>query len=238
MYGFTQMTGGIIMKCINCSVTVISRHNRCPLCGALVNPGETDHSHDNEFYPEYPEYKESKLDKAKRAGFFITIAFSAIAVFVNLFSLTIHESFWSFIVVSCLFYAFISLKTVSSKKIHTGAKFLFQLIMLSFLAVIIDVFSGFTMWSTTYVIPSLSTASSFVITVFAASKKALYKEYLGYILTSLLISIVPAVLCIFSLSERAWVGYAALLFSLIMLFGLYIFADKDFKRELKKRFHL
>ncbi|HOE09706.1 MAG TPA: hypothetical protein PLV89_12660, partial [Treponemataceae bacterium] len=88
------------MKCINCSVTVISRHNRCPLCGALVNPGETDHSHDNEFYPEYPEYKESKLDKAKRAGFFITIAFSAIAVFINLFSLTIHESFWSFIVVS------------------------------------------------------------------------------------------------------------------------------------------
>lgn len=226
------------MKCINCSVTVISRHHRCPLCGAPVEPCEADHMRDNELYPEYPEQKESKLDKVKRAGLFITIAFSSIAVFVNLFSLTIHQSFWSFIVVSCLFYAFISLKTVSSKKIHTGTKFLFQLIMLSFLAVIIDVFSGFSKWSTTYVIPLLSTASSFVITVFAASKKALYKEYLGYILTSLLISIVPAVLCIFSLSLQAWVGYAALLFSLLMLFGLYVFADKDFKRELRKRFHL
>lgn len=226
------------MKCVNCSVTVISRHQKCPLCGASVRPLESDVLRDNEFFPEYPEYKESKLDKTKRAVFFITVAFSAIAVFVNLFSLTINRSFWSFIVVSCLFYVFISLKSVSSKKTHTGTKFLFQLIMLSALAVIIDVFSGFTMWSTTYVIPALSTASSFVITVFAASKKALYMEYLGYILTSLLISIVPAVLCIFSLSKQAWVGYAALLFSLIMLLGLYLFADKDFKREVKKRFHL
>ncbi len=226
------------MKCINCSVTVISRYNRCPLCGASVKPCESEQGRDNEFYPEYPEQKPSKMEKARKALFFITVAVSAIAVFINLFSLKINRSFWSFIVASCLFYAFISFKTVSSKKLHTGAKFLIQLILLTFLAVIIDIFSGFTKWSTTYVIPALSTVCSFVITVFAASKKALYKEYLGYILTSLLISIVPAVLCIFSLSLQAWVGYAALLFSLIMLFGLYLFADKDFKRELKKRFHL
>lgn len=228
------------MKCKNCSVNVVSRNSKCPLCGALLadNKDLSIPLCDNELYPEYPAIKQSKMEMARKALFFITVAISTIAVFVNLFSLTIQSTFWSFIVVSCLFYVFISFKTVSSKKFHTGAKMLIQLLLLSALAVIIDVFSGFTMWSTTYVIPFLSTASSFVITIIAVSKKALYKEYLGYILTSLLISILPAVLCIFSLSIRAWVGYSALLFSLIMLFGLYIFADKDFKRELKKRFHL
>jgi uncharacterized membrane protein YhaH (DUF805 family) len=65
----------------------------------------------------------------------------------------------------------------------------------------------------------------------------LYKEFSGYLLTSFLVSIIPALLCLIKLSTHVWVGYAAFLVSLLMLLGLYVFSEKDFKNEMKKRFH-
>ena len=120
---------------------------------------------------------------------------------------------------------------------HTGAIILVQLLLISALVIVIDIFSGFKKWSTTFVIPSLSFASSLVIVFIAIGKRSLYKEFSGYLLTSFLISIIPALLCLVNLSTHNWIGYASFLVSLLMLFGLYVFSEKDFKIEMKKRFH-
>lgn len=230
------MTGGN-MKCKNCSVSFFSRTAICPLCGTEAEDLDFDTQNDSCFYPEYAEPKISKLDIAKKIILFLTIAFSSMAIFINMFSLTIQSSLWSLLFVSCLFYTFVSFKTLSSKKMHTGAKILVQLLLISALVIIIDIFSGFKKWSTTFVIPSLSFASSLVIVFIAVGKRSLYKEFSGYLLTSFLISIIPALLCLVKLSTHIWVGYASFLVSLLMLFGLYVFSEKDFKSEMKKRFH-
>lgn len=225
------------MKCKNCQLSFYSRTNFCPLCGTEAEDLAFDNQNDANFYPEYAEPKPSKLDVAKKILLFLTIAFSSIAIFINMFSLTIESSLWSLLLASCLFYAFVSFKIISSKKMHTGAIILVQLLLISALVIVIDIFSGFKKWSTTFVIPSLSFASSLVIVFIAIGKRSLYKEFSGYLLTSFLISIIPALLCLVNLSTHNWIGYASFLVSLLMLFGLYVFSEKDFKIEMKKRFH-
>jgi|GEM_PF-607715 hypothetical protein len=231
-----QMSGEI-MKCKNCKVVFFSRTERCPLCGTEGELSHFDLQNDCYFYPEYALPKSSKLDIAKKILFFLTIAFSSIAIFVNIFSLDIQGSLWSLLLASCLFYTLISFKTIFSKKMHTGSKILIQLLLLSALAIIIDIFTGFRRWSTSFVVPSLSIVSSLVIVFVAAGRRSLYKEFSGYLLTSFLVSIIPALLCLIKLSTHVWVGYAAFLVSLLMLLGLYVFSEKDFKNEMKKRFH-
>ena len=188
----------------------------------------------------YPIFKRILVPCFKNIGVFcivLSVLMIIPFIFVNIFSLDIQGSLWSLLLASCLFYTFISFKTIFSKKMHTGSKILIQLLLLSALAIIIDIFTGFRRWSTSFVGPSLSIVSSLVIVFIAAGRRSLYKEFSGYLLTSFLVSIIPALLCLIKLSTHVWVGYAAFLVSLLMLLGLYVFSEKDFKNEMKKRFH-
>ena len=221
------------MKCKNCKVDFFSRTERCPLCGTEGELSHFDLQNDCYFYPEYAVPKSSKLDIAKKILFFLTIAFSSIAIFVNIFSLDIQGSLWSLLLASCLFYTFISLNYFFKENAHRFK------IPFSFCPFSPgnnhDIFTGLKMVNKLLFLAF--NCFSLVIVFIAAGRRSLYKEFSGYLLTSFLVSIIPALLCLIKLSTHVWVGYAAFLVSLLMLLGLYVFSEKDFKNEMKKRFH-
>jgi hypothetical protein len=79
--------------------------------------------------------------------------------------------------------------------------------------------------------------STVLLMVIALTKRLLWSEYLGYLLATFFISLFPLAFYLFGFASLIWTGITAMLTSLLTIIGMFIFADKLFKEEMKKRFH-
>jgi predicted nucleic acid-binding Zn ribbon protein len=235
MWKFIQTIGENTMtKCINCNVLVHGQHKHCPLCDRrLPNDGNNK--------TEYPAYKEIKHQRKTFAIYkiylFLTIASIIILVTTNLLTFHDHSALWSVIVTACLLFPLITVRNIIVSKIHIGGKIFVQFVSLSVLLFVIDMDNQFSKWSTNYVIPILTIITTMIITIVAMSRKGLWFEYAGYLFAAFFISLCPLVFHVFKLADVLWPSVAAVVYSLLTMIGLFMLSDKEFKDEIKKRFH-
>jgi hypothetical protein len=219
-------------KCSNCDVFVSSQHKRCPLCSRPVE----NHGDSLTAYPDYAVlYRRGKGTLAVKIYLFLTISAIVITVCINLFTLPLNPRPWSLLVVSALLYAWLTVRNTILSMMNAGAKILVQLAALSLFLLLIDLLSGFAKWSVNFVIPFLSLSATLLITLSALCKKALWQDYMGYLLAAFLVSLWPIFLLVLRLSSVLWASCVSAIFSLIAIIGLLIFADRRFKDEIKKR---
>ncbi len=232
------------MICQNCKVTVLNSKKICPLCDL---PIEGDAIDENGFLQQaedvfYPTYTISKKAKARKTILqvllFLLLSGSFISMLINGLQLEINHNYWSAIVVSALLYCYMGFRSITSVHLNTGAKYIVQLILLSFLLTVIDSVSGFHRWSINYVIPFLSIGTTLLLMILAHSKYYRYKEYIGYVFASLLLGLIPLFVVFIKIATVAWPSLAAFCVSMIIVILLFTFADTRFKSELLKRFHI
>lgn len=230
-----------MLTCKNCKVEVESKIKKCPLCGRELDDLKSNTNNDD-YINEYPTYKNSvkpsKKATALKIFLFTSIATIILSITANVFLLHINQKLWSVIVSMSAIYFYITMRTFIFSHAHLGAKILIQYFFLSALVFIIDYFSGFYKWSTNFVIPSLLVIGLLIMTIFGLKQKTIWSEYIGYLTASLLMAGLTILLFIFNLSTMLWTAVASIVYSLLTIIAMIIFAEHTFKTEIKKRFHL
>lgn len=220
--------------CVRCQLIVDGQHQHCPLCfKPLSNP-----SHSVTAYPTYEEfYHHPKGFTRFRLLLFLTIIAIVLSITINLLTLDINPHLWSFILTVGLLYAWVSIKDTLLSAAHVGKKILVNYSALSIFLFVIDVFVGFTGWSTNYAIPLFGIAATFLMTAIAIRQKTLWRDDMGYLLAMFFVNLSPMLLFVFKLSTVIWTSIAAIVYSLLTIIGMMIFTQRKFRNELEKRFH-
>jgi hypothetical protein len=206
----------------------------CPLCFANI---ESNDKSDTK-YPDYIGLRETiKYFTVKKLFVFLSITAGLLFLFINLYLMEYTHDLWSFVLIAAILFCWGLYKSTKSKKMILAGKLLACYFLFSTFLLVIDLYSVFYKWSIAYVIPFLTIAITVIITIIIIAQKRSYKDYLGYLLATLFISIYPLLLCLLLSSKVLWPSVVTLGFGLFTGLAFYIFMDKDFKVEMKKRFH-
>ena len=222
-------------KCINCKVSLYSQHNICPLCGKSLTDRETVTSETS--YPRYIRTVGRGEFIIKKLFLFVTIVACAVSIFINAFTLGEKLILWSVIVSVSMISFWLIINITFGKRISIGKKILYDYGIISAFLIAIDIYADFGKWSTTYVIPFLTVAVAIILTIMAVSNRKNYRDYLGGLIAIFFVSFFPIIIFVFSFSTQAWTSFIAILYCLLTIVGLIIFSGRNFKQEIKKRFH-
>ncbi len=220
-------------RCESCNVNIFESERQCPLCSCVMdktNPSPV----------EYPPYHElaKKRSHLRNIPLFLSVSSALICAFINLFTHQKGDIIWSIIVCAAIMFCYLIYNIIGTPFKRYGAKVLYSYIFLSILVIVIDFTTGMLFWSTDFVFPFLSLAVTLYLTILCVRNKRTFSEYFGYILVIAIISFLPVLLFILGLNNYGWGAFVALLSCIIIAFGLYLFADKNLKNEIKKRFHI
>ena len=221
-------------KCPSCCVIVDNAHIKCPLCQREFPIHDTVSN--NPWYPRYTvAEKESKSNLHLKIIAFVAIAISSICGVVNLLSGANH--FWSIDVISSVLYCCLLIRHTVLSKAHLGAKIIAQVFGISGLLFTLNITAGSARWSVNYVFPFLVIGATLLITIIIISKKMRWREYIGFMLSLILLGFAPLMFYAFGLSQVLWTGVTAALYAFLTLLGLFLFSDRGFRDELIRRFH-
>ncbi len=218
-------------RCDSCNVSVYDSEPVCPLC--YRDMGEVQKTS-----VEYPKYRDIISGKTPLRNLPLFIAATAIIVciYINLFTYDSGDILWSLIVSAGVLYGLAMYYIIRTPNRY-GARVLYGYLSLSALLVILDFSTGRHYWSTDFAFPFLTIAVILYLTVLALRSKRLFSEYFGYILVVTLLSFLSVFSYILGFYNYSWGAFVTVVACVIIALGLYLFADKALKAELKKRFH-
>ncbi|MDR0984280.1 MAG: DUF6320 domain-containing protein, partial [Ruminococcus sp.] len=153
-----------VSRCIKCNVTVESG-KRCPLCHTPIRGGGIS----DVSYPEYvPKYSDNRRFTLFRLFSFLSIVTGVLCTMINIFTFQKGSTLWSAIVITFLLFGWSALFTLRNKHINTAGKTLLFYLLIITGMLLIDIWSGFDKWSTTYVIPFVTMAVILYVTLLAS----------------------------------------------------------------------
>lgn len=217
--------------CNNCRIQVNSSREFCPLCGQTMARST------GEGYSAYPklELPRRRFGRLKLLLIF-TQVFLGITVLVDGFIRS--TSYWYLVLLAGSAYTAVSALWAARRKNNPGGVILKEVLLISALSFCVDYFSGFSRWSTNYLIPLLVMGSGAAITAIILLRPVWFRDYFFYEFTLLVMGGLCMLLWVMGLATVRWTAFCALLHSLVTLTGLMLFAGAGTREELKKRFHL
>lgn len=222
--------------CNYCKVQIRGNRNNCPLCSnILADVADTEvYKGQGEIFPSIPPIYEYHL--AMRIMIFISVVAIVIS-FVVYIIYPIYAIRPTFVILG-LISMWLSLIMVLWKRHNIAKNILWQVIIVSFMAVIWDWNTGWKGWSLSYVIPILVVAATIVMYVSAKIMKLSVSDYIAYLFLDGLLGIVPVIFILFHLVEVTYPSILSVAASVIFLAAILIFQGENIKMELNKRMHL
>lgn len=215
--------------CEKCNVHIRGGETYCPLCGnRLQGQAEED------IFPK-TEVPYQQMNKILRMFLFLSVS----AVLICLVANRIFDPhiFWSLFVLFGMASFWISLLMVWKKKQNIPKSILWQTALISLLALIWDVGTGWNRWSIDFVLPILCTVAIFVIVALIKLLHLGFHECVIYILLEILIGVVVLVLLCAGVIHFIYPSLICVLCCGISLSALVIFRWDVLKEELQKRLH-
>ncbi|MCK7486957.1 MAG: DUF6320 domain-containing protein [Bacillus subtilis] len=93
-------------------------------------------------------------------------------------------------------------------------------------------------WALNYFTPLALLACNVAILFIILIKRINYRDYLFYLMTILVFSVVPLILAFFRVITITWPALSAFSAAIMILFIIIFFFPKHIKDEITKRFHL
>lgn len=216
--------------CKKCGATVRGGHSLCPLCqGPLTGEPE------GELWPEIPTvYSRYKL-------FFkiVGAASAAVGILSVAVNLMLPQSGnWSLFVVFGIACLWVSLWIAIQKRHKIPRNILTQVVLVSVLCVLWDLFTGWHRWSLDYVIPLLCIAAMLSLAILAKVLHMPAEDYLFSLLMDCIFGIVPLVFYFTHLLTIIYPSILCAALSLVSFVTILIFNGRDVFTELGKRFHI
>jgi uncharacterized membrane protein YdjX (TVP38/TMEM64 family) len=122
-------------------------------------------------------------------------------------------------------------------KNNPGLKVVCNMIVLSVTLTSLDAVTGWHQWSINLVLPFIIIASTLTITIILYKKRTKWREFMIYQLIITINGLIPGILYLCGFTKIFWPVGTSLLYALLTIIGIWIFADKQLENELKKRFH-
>ncbi len=235
--------------CEKCGVKVNTSMQKCPLCSMLLiedSAADADEMvctcqppHIVEDISKYPEAEEGhgrRYNFVFRFILFISVVVASTSLLINL--LTYSGNLWSLYVVGTLLYAWIAVgyPLFSRKKI--GRIIVLNSIVTSIYVFALELATNTKGWGLTYVTPFIFIAATLMITFIIFLKRLKWREYTIYQTIMVIMGFLPVVFCLTGLVTSVLPSILSAFYSFLTLAGMFIFADKKYKDELIKRFHL
>ncbi len=217
--------------CNVCQVKVENNIRRCPLCEKELQ------ELDGVYKQDYPNIRSSKLFRTIVKLVFLVSLVAVGASFV-LDYLNPTQVLWSVIVLAGIIYLWINFWIALKLKKNWGLTVLIQIISISLFCMVIDwTVNDWARWSINYVVPGLIIAGSVFITVITIVKPMNFRDYIIYLLEIAILGLLSLLLVWLHLSTVRWTLITAAFYSVGTFLGMFLFADRKTKHELKKRFH-
>ncbi len=218
--------------CEKCKVTITDKKTHCPLCQRVLSGNDENQIDTFPFVSTiYKQY--SFLFKLIM---FISISCGVITVAINI--MLPQKGWWSLFVVGGIMCLWISIYTIIHKRTNPLKTIMYQLMLVSILSVIWDVFTKWHGWSLDYVIPIICVSAMLAMGIISKIMKVQIDDYIIYLIINSFFGIIPIVFLLTGLLNVLYPTLICIVASIISFTALLIFEGESMKMELKKRLHL
>jgi|GEM_PF-2400211 len=219
--------------CDDCEVSVHPGYARCPLCHKDLGPAEGD--------LPYPRVKATTYEKkhlTKRMKVLIALTIFALGVCV-LVNLVIWQGvLWSMLVVGPALYAWLLVAGTLLTPWQKGAKVLMQLAGIAALLIAIERVTPAHTWAHNYVIPFLIISAIIMEIYYTYENRIRWRENLVYAVFAIFIGFAPLALWLAGVIVVWWPAVICAFMAAFTLIGMRLFAVRQLKSEMVKRFHV
>ena len=236
--------------CNKCKVHVNTDLQKCPLCSLVLSDAKmqqgldentsagsiSDVCDEGEKYPKPDANIVDKYNFVLRMLLFISVVISSACLLYNL--LTYEGMLWSLYVIGTLLYLWIILAYPLFVKRKIGHIIVISAISTSIYLYALQLATRTKGWGLSYAIPFLFIGATLMITLIIFLRRLKWREYSIYQTIMVILGFLPVIFCIAGMVSPIWPSVLSAFYSLITLAGMFIFADKKYKNELIKRFHL
>ncbi len=217
--------------CEHCNVNIRDRKKRCPLCqNPLASPKEDSRP----IFPKIPIKYDSHMALRILIFLSITIIVSSFAIYM-LFPVSVNWPKYVILTTVCIWLILI---VAINKRNNITKSMLWQVGVISLLAVFWDWITGWKGWSIDYVIPLICVAAMAVLFITAKVMNLQARDYLFYLLLVGLYGLVPILFIVFGWVNVLYPSIICITLSIISLAALLLFQGENIKDELDKRMHV
>ena len=218
--------------CRHCSVHIREERDKCVLCENILEEGLKGKS--EEVFPEIAPFYKSHL--AFKIMLFISIVALVVSFAINMiFPSSIN---WPILFMFAVISIWVGLIIIVQKRYHIPKKIVWQVIIISLLAVFWDYKTGWRGWSLDYVIPIACVSAMIIMYVTAKIMHLSTSDYITYILLDGFFGIIPVLFIFFDLVNVNYPSIISIGFSIISLSAIFIFQGREIKAEITKRMHI
>ena len=217
-------------KCNKCNVIIDSPFNVCPLCNSELN-------NEKNIKYSYPIISnEKQRDIFRKIIFFIACLICITILSINYF--ITPKIKWSIFVVVQLFATYYIFYNILNgrKKI---LKILLSLnIIICFLSIFWDFYSGYHGWSINYVFPALCISYGAFVLILRFVNYFAFKENSSYIYLNICLEFLPIILVYMGYAKPNILIYLSMIFGILNLIMLLAFDGSNFKDDIVKKLHI
>lgn len=236
--------------CRKCKLSVNTGNNYCPLCSSGLAPCKPDESSagkEQDYIEEYmaedgpasdiypPPDAGREYNLVLRLFLFLTFAAVSTCVLVNI--LAWSGVLWSLVVIGAIQFLWAAIAYPIMVRKNVGHMIMVDVISACILLVIIQTTTHTQGWGLDYVIPFLFIAATTTISFIIMVKRMRWREYSVYQFIMIILGLLPVISCVSGMAKVLWPSIGSAFYSFLTFIGMFIFADKKYKNELKKRLH-
>lgn len=220
-----------MLHCEKCKIQLTGLHSRCPLChGDLTGMPETVGT---ELPPVAPPAHPHRI--LIRLIALATVAAAAVCLAVNM---SVGGDWWSAFVVAGIGSLWLTFGIVVKKRGNLPKSILWQVFVISLLALAWDLWTGFHGWSVDYVLPVLLTCALIAMSVTAKIMRLHVQDYILYLVLDGLCGLIPLALILLQALRVVYPSAVCVAASAIFLSALLLFEGPALRDELARRLHL
>jgi len=228
--------------CDKCKITINTNNKYCPLCQQVLEGQNIKGL--TEKYPEYVSVNRKIFSLTKKIFMFATVVSIIILLVINLSSLDKNPELWSLIPIGSIFYFWLVISFGIFSRQNIALRLFLLTALLIGLLILIDertyipeeaIYEG--RWSYDFLMPFLLASCNLAISGLLLIKRIDYRDYIIYLLTIVILSLVPIILVFVNIIEVTWPSILAFGLAIFILLFIIFFFPKSIKDEFKKRFH-
>lgn len=223
-----------MLYCDKCHVSVAGSRRHCPLCQGLLSGSDEP---EKEVFPILPrQYSQSSL--LLRTMIFLSVTAAVVCFAIN--AINPVGRAWSFFVAVGIAFMWIGLATALRKRHNIPKTILWEVVLLSFFSVVLDLFAGehWMGWSVDYVIPSLCVFALLSMVVIAKILHLQVEDYMSYLMIGILFGILPIEFLLTKIVDVRYPSILCVASSVVFLSALVLFQGKTLRTEMRKKLHL
>lgn len=219
--------------CDSCEVHINPAYERCPLCHKSMGEAEGELPYPKVVPKPLPK---SRLTTRVKVLIALTILGMGVCVLINL--VVWRGVFWSMLVIAPALYVWLLIAGTLLSPWRNGAKVLLQLAGVSALMIAIEQITPQKTWVQDYIIPFLIITAIIMEIYYMYDNRKRWRESMVYVIITVIIGFVPLLLLSTGVITVWWPAAGSAFMAGFTLVGLILFAIKQFKNEMTKRFHL